>query len=87
MYFVYLLKSKKDNHGYIGVTKNLKKRFLQHMSGQVESTKYRRPLEIIGYRTFDTFYEALIWEKKYKNSHGQLERDVKNGKIVLLDKI
>jgi putative endonuclease len=87
MYFVYILKSEKDNHRYIGVTKDLKNRFLQHMLGQVKSTKHRRPLKIVGCRAFGTIYEALVWEKKYKNSHGQLERDVKNGKITLLDKI
>jgi len=81
MYFVYILKSEKDGHRYIGVTKNLKNRFLQHKTGRVDSTKHRRPLEIIGYRIFDTIYEALVFEKKYKNSHGQLERDMKNGKM------
>jgi len=86
MYFVYILRSKRDNHKYIGVTKNLENRLLQHNSSQVESTKHRRPLEVVGYRVFDTIYEALIHERKYKNSHGQLERDIKNGKITLTEK-
>lgn len=46
-YYVYILKSKKDNKFYTGYTKNLKLRFEKHMNGLVESTKERRPLKLI----------------------------------------
>jgi len=46
-YYVYVLKSKKDNKLYTGYTNNLKLRFEQHQKGLVESTKNRRPLKLI----------------------------------------
>lgn len=47
MYYVYVLLSKKDKKRYIGYTANLKLRFKLHQSGKVESTKDRRPFELI----------------------------------------
>ncbi len=46
-YYIYVLRSDKDNNFYVGYTKNLKSRFEQHSKGQVSSTKERRPLKII----------------------------------------
>ncbi len=47
MYYVYVLRSEKDNKNYTGYTKNLKLRFEQHRKGLVLSTKNRRPLVLI----------------------------------------
>lgn len=49
MYYVYVLKSKVDGELYIGSTKNLKKRFVEHNTKKVFSTKNRTPLELIYY--------------------------------------
>lgn len=84
MAFVYQLLSLKDNRYYIGSTPNLKKRFEEHQKGWVHSTKYRRPLELNGYREMETLGEARVIEHKYKQSHGALERDIKKGKFKLL---
>ena len=46
-YYVYVLRSEKDNKNYTGYTKNLKQRFEQHCKGSVESTKNRLPLKLI----------------------------------------
>ncbi len=46
-YYIYVLKSSRDNNFYVGYTNNLKSRFEQHSKGQVVSTKQRRPLELI----------------------------------------
>ena len=46
-YYIYVLKSAKDNNFYVGYTENLKSRFEQHCKGMVLSTKERRPLELI----------------------------------------
>mgnify|MGYP003393998439 CR=1 FL=1 len=83
MPYVYILVSNKDKCRYIGSTKNLKERIKAHFKGEVPSTKNRRPLVLFGWREFESIYEAVLWEKKYKNSHGQLERDIKNNKIIL----
>jgi len=47
MFYVYVLKSKKDGKFYIGFTPNLRLRFQEHNDGEVKSTIYRRPLELI----------------------------------------
>ena len=69
MFYVYVLKSKKDGKLYIGFTINLINRFREHRNGEVDYTKYRRPLELI-------YYEA------YKNREiaQKRERQLKGGK-------
>jgi len=66
MYYVYLLKSKKDNSYYIGFTSDLRLRFLQHKKGEVKSTNYRRPLELIYYESYLAKELAEERERKLK---------------------
>lgn len=82
---VYILKSLKDNKQYIGSTSNLKKRLLAHNKGEVTSTKSRRPFILFGHQVCNTIQEAAVLEKKYKRSHGALERAVKSGKVKIKD--
>ncbi|OGD92363.1 hypothetical protein A2697_02655 [Candidatus Curtissbacteria bacterium RIFCSPHIGHO2_01_FULL_41_44] len=67
MYFVYLLQSLKDNKFYIGQTENVVQRLAIHNSGQVISTKSRRPFRLVGYKTFDFRNEARWFEYNLKN--------------------
>ena len=47
MYYVYVLKSLKDNKKYTGITVNLERRIRDHNSGKNVSTKSRRPFVLI----------------------------------------
>ncbi|MDD3487645.1 MAG: GIY-YIG nuclease family protein [Candidatus Moranbacteria bacterium] len=47
MYYIYVLKSKKDRMLYTGSTKDLRKRFADHNNGKVFSTKSRIPFELV----------------------------------------
>jgi putative endonuclease len=67
MYYVYLLKSKKDLGFYIGYSSDLKRRFIEHVEGKVESTKNRRPLELIYYESYNIKELAEEREKKLKD--------------------
>jgi putative endonuclease len=67
MFYVYLLKSKKDKKCYIGSTNDLKRRFKEHNTGEVFSTKSRRPLSLIYYESFRSEKDARLREKKLKN--------------------
>lgn len=67
MYYVYLLQSLKDNNFYIGQTGDISKRLKKHNNGEVKSTKYRRPLKLIGYEEFDTQDKARWIEYNLKN--------------------
>jgi putative endonuclease len=55
MFFVYVLQSQLDTGLYIGYTSDLRRRVRQHISGEVKSTRCRRPLKLI-------YYEAYLME-------------------------
>lgn len=65
-FWVYILKSKKDNRFYIGSTNNLSKRMEEHNEGKVISTKHRRPVELVYYEAFRIERKARIREKRLK---------------------
>jgi len=66
MYYVYLIKSKKDNKLYIGLTNNLRKRIIEHNQGLNKSTRYRRPLLLIYYEAYASLKDAQTREQKLK---------------------
>ena len=47
MFYTYVLKSKLDNKLYVGFCSGLRRRFDEHNSGKVLSTKSRVPFKII----------------------------------------
>jgi len=67
MYYVYLLQSKKDGKFYIGYTSDLKLRYKQHIEGLVQSTKNRRPLQLVYYEAYGNKNLAEEREQKLKN--------------------
>ena len=71
-YYVYVLRSIKDNKFYTGYTKNLKLRFEHHEKGLVKSTKNRRPLELIYYEACLNQQDATHREKYLKTYHGKM---------------
>jgi len=70
MFYVYILKSRKDKRCYIGSTKDLRQRVKLHNSGKVFSTKSRIPFTLIYYEAFISEKDARIREKRLKN-YGQ----------------
>ena len=70
MFYIYVLKSQKDNGFYIGQTNNLENRLKRHNAKQVRSTKSRAPLEIIYSEKFMTRAEAMQREKYLKSLKG-----------------
>lgn len=79
-YYVYVLRSEKDQGFYIGVTSDLKKRFGNHTRGEVISTRGRRPFVLIRYEYFINKKDALARERYLKSGYGreQLEAILKN---------
>lgn len=67
MFYVYILKSKKDDKSYIGSTNDLKSRMKLHNSGRILSTKLRRPLTLIYYEAYLAEGDARRREQKLKN--------------------
>lgn len=51
--YVYVLRSDRDGKFYVGMTNDLRRRVLQHQSGQNVSTVRRLPVKLV-------FYEAYL---------------------------
>ncbi len=71
MYYTYVLRSPKDKKFYTGFTKNFKIRFEEHTKGKIESTKERRPLELIYYEARHNRQDATYRKKYLKSYHGK----------------
>ena len=81
MYYVYILKSKKDQKLYIGYSKNLQERIAKHKTGQVPATKYRAPLELVYYEAYKSSRDAHKREamlKLFSKSWVQLKKRIDN---------
>ena len=70
MFYTYVLRSKKDGELYIGSTNNLSRRFKEHNTGQVQSTKSRYPLMLVYYEAYSAEDDAREREHQLK-SRGQ----------------
>jgi len=66
MFYMYILKSSADNNLYIGSTRDLKKRFIEHNKGLSKSTKNRRPFKLI-------YYEAYLAESDARKREHNLK--------------
>lgn len=71
MHYVYVLESAVDLSWYVGCTKDLKKRFRMHNSGQVRSTKDLLPFSLIHYEMFLHQSDAYEREKFLKTGWGR----------------
>ncbi len=69
-YYVYILKSTKNNKLYIGYTKDLKQRLKQHNNGKNLSTKPFKPYNLIFYESFLRKADAKNREIYLKSGYG-----------------
>ena len=80
MYWVYILKSLKDDGYYTGSTADINDRIKRHREGRSKSTKYRLPLKLVYKKSFSTRSGAVIFEKEIKKqkSKKHIEKIIKN---------
>jgi putative endonuclease len=81
MFFVYILKSKKDEDLYLGYTPDLRKRLKEHNLGLVRSTKLRKPLSLVYYESYASKQDAVQREHNLKlraKALRQLKNRIKN---------
>ena len=76
MFYVYVLQSVKDKQFYVGYSKDLKARIIEHNSGKVISTKNRTPFVLVYYEACIDQKDATHREKYLKTSWGK--RYIKN---------
>ena len=62
-YYVYVLISKKDGSTYVGYTNDINRRIKEHNNGNVESTRNKKPFE-------------LIYFEGYKNNKLSINREM-----------
>jgi putative endonuclease len=74
MFFVYVLKSLKDESTYVGYSKDLETRLIQHNNGETKSIKSKIPFEIVYYEAYKTQRAAIEREKHLKKSRFEKEK-------------
>ena len=69
-YYLYILKSLRDNNLYVGCTSDLKKRLYRHKNGQIQSTKAKRPFVLVYVEKMYSKSEAFQKERFLKSLYG-----------------
>ena len=67
VYYVYLLRFKDSKH-YTGCIADLKKRYKQHVDGEVQATARNLPVELLFYCAFIDRYKAFDFERYLKGA-------------------
>ena len=70
-YFVYAIKSEKDERIYVGFSENVQRRVKEHNAGKTKSTKGFRPWALIFTQECTTRLQARELEKYYKSGIGK----------------
>ena len=66
MFYVYVLKNKKNEDLYVGFSENLRKRFEEHNKRRVKSTKNFVPWTLIYYEAYRDKRDATKRERNLK---------------------
>ncbi len=81
VYFVYLLKSKKNGSLYIGITNDFQRRLDEHNSGKNISTRRYMPWVLIYFEGYLSKFDAEKRElnlKHFAKAYGQLKGRISN---------
>ena len=70
-FYTYVLMSKKDGKFYTGFSEDLKNRLYEHNAGKVDSTRFRRPFELVYFEGCRNRDDALHREKYLKTTYGK----------------
>jgi len=66
-YYVYVLRSIKNNDLYIGFSGDLRERVKDHDQGNVKATKDNRPWKLVYYEAYHDKRDATKRERQLKN--------------------
>jgi predicted GIY-YIG superfamily endonuclease len=72
MWYVYFIKSKIKDFLYIGSTKNVQKRLIEHNEGKCKSTKAFCPYNLEAYIGVQSEQKARELEKYFKTGSGKV---------------
>ncbi|OGL64437.1 hypothetical protein A3B21_05105 [Candidatus Uhrbacteria bacterium RIFCSPLOWO2_01_FULL_47_24] len=71
MFFVYILRSLKDQGTYTGYSGDMNARLIDHNKGRVDATRNRRPLVILYTERCTTEQAAKMRERYWKSGAGR----------------
>lgn len=71
VWYVYVLQNVDKDFIYVGLTRDIRKRFNEHNDGKVQSTEFYVPLELKIYIVVPTLRKARELEKYLKNGSGK----------------
>ena len=69
MFYCYILRLSNGCY-YIGSSKNLKQRIVEHRAGRVFTTRKLLPIALVYYSAFETKKKALDFERYLKTKSG-----------------
>jgi len=81
MFYVYVLKSDKDDSLYVGYSDDLKRRFVEHNEKKNVSTKNKAPFQLVYYEAYKSRADARHREdmlKRFSGSTTHLKKRLKN---------
>lgn len=70
-FFTYAIRSEKDGRIYVGMSRDVDRRILEHNGGFVKSTKAYRPWKIIFKKLMGNRADARKEEKRLKSDYGK----------------
>ena len=82
MFYVYFLRSCKNNDIYVGSCENVAVRLAKHNQGRVKSTKGYRSWQLLGCEEYQTRSEAVKKERFYKIGQQKAILREKYGQVV-----
>ena len=71
MWYVYVLRSSRDNNLYVGSTNDISRRLSEYNSGKVDSTKNRTPFSLETYFAVKDQSRAVELEQYFKTGSGR----------------
>jgi len=71
MWYVYILRSSRDNNLYVGSTNGTNRRLNEHNSGKVDSTKNRTPFSLEAYFAVKDKSRVIELEQYFKTGSGR----------------
>lgn len=86
MNYVYILKSKKNDSLYVGITTNIVRRIKEHNTGNNVSTKRYMPWVCVYFEGYFSEEDAKRRESNLKvfgKAYGQLKGRIKNSLLML----
>jgi len=76
VFYVYLLQNKSDGSLYIGLTNDLRKRWMQHNTNRSGYTARKGPWRLAYYEAYTSKSDAIVREKRlkqFKQGYAQLK--------------